>query len=44
LSLDPLLQAAPVIRVHAFAAIAAFLLGSIQLMAPKGTLPHRTVG
>jgi len=44
MSLDPLLQAAPVIRVHAFAAIAAFLLGSIQLMAPKGTLPHRIVG
>jgi uncharacterized membrane protein len=44
MSLDPLLQAAPVIRVHAFAAIAAFLLGSIQLMAPKGTLPHRVVG
>lgn len=44
MSLDPLLQADPVIRVHAFAAIAAFLLGSIQLMAPKGTLPHRVVG
>jgi uncharacterized membrane protein len=44
MSLDPLLQAAPVIRVHAFAAIAAFLLGVIQLAAPKGTLPHRVVG
>jgi uncharacterized membrane protein len=44
MSLDPLLQAAPVIRVHAFAAIAAFLLGVIQLAAPKGTLPHRIVG
>jgi uncharacterized membrane protein len=44
MSLDPLLQAEPVIRVHAFAAIAAFLLGAVQLTAPKGTLPHRVVG
>jgi uncharacterized membrane protein len=44
MSLRPLLEAAPVIRVHAFAAMGAFVLGSIQLMAPKGTLPHRMVG
>jgi uncharacterized membrane protein len=44
MSLEPLLAAGPVIRVHAFAAMAAFLLGGIQLMAPKGTLPHRIVG
>ncbi len=44
MSLQPLLQAAPVIQVHAFAAVAALLLGSIQLMAPKGTLPHRVIG
>jgi len=44
MSLDPLLQAEPVIRMHAFAAIAAFLLGAVQLAAPKGTLPHRVVG
>jgi uncharacterized membrane protein len=44
MSLDPLLQAAPVIRVHALAAMGAFALGSIQLLAPKGTLPHRIVG
>jgi uncharacterized membrane protein len=30
--------------VHAFAAMAAFALGAVQLAAPKGTLPHRTVG
>ena len=29
---------------HAFAAMAAFGLGVIQLAAPKGTLPHRTIG
>jgi uncharacterized membrane protein len=44
MSLAPLLDASPVIQVHAFAAIAAFGLGIVQLAAPKGTLPHRTVG
>jgi uncharacterized membrane protein len=43
-SLAPLLNAEPVIQVHAFAAMAAFGLGIVQLSAPKGTLPHRTVG
>jgi uncharacterized membrane protein len=44
MTLAPLLAAAPVIQVHAFAAMAAFVLGVVQLAAPKGTLPHRTVG
>lgn len=44
MSLQPLLSAAPAIQVHAFAAMAAFALGIVQLTAPKGTLPHRTVG
>jgi uncharacterized membrane protein len=44
MSLAPLLDAAPAIPVHAFAAMAAFALGVIQLAAPKGTLPHRTIG
>jgi uncharacterized membrane protein len=44
MSLAPLLNAAPAIPVHAFAAIAAFVLGVVQLAAPKGTLPHRTLG
>jgi hypothetical protein len=43
-SLAPLLNADPAIQVHAFAAMAAFALGVVQLAAPKGTLPHRTVG
>src|SRR5437762_12414560 len=42
--LAPLLDAAPAIPVHAFAAMAAFALGVVQLAAPKGTLPHRTLG
>jgi uncharacterized membrane protein len=44
MSLAPLLDAAPAIAVHAFAAMAAFGLGVVQLAAPKGTLPHRTIG
>jgi uncharacterized membrane protein len=44
MTLQPLLDAAPAIQVHAFAAIAAFALGFVQLAAPKGTLPHRTLG
>jgi uncharacterized membrane protein len=44
MTLAPLLEAAPAIPLHAFAAMAAFVLGIIQFAAPKGTLPHRTVG
>jgi uncharacterized membrane protein len=44
MTLAPLLEATPAIQVHAFAAMAAFALGLIQLAAPKGTLPHRTLG
>ena len=44
MSLAPLLNAEPVIQIHAFAAMAAFTLGLMQFAAPKGTLPHRTIG
>ena len=44
MSLTPLLNAAPEVQVHAFAAITAFVLGVVQFSAPKGTLPHRTLG
>lgn len=44
MSLAPLLDAPPEIPLHAMAAMAAFVLGVIQLVGPKGTLPHRTVG
>jgi uncharacterized membrane protein len=43
-SLAPLLSASPAIQLHAFAAMSAFALGLVQLAAPKGTLPHRTIG
>jgi uncharacterized membrane protein len=44
MSLAPLLDAPPAIQLHAFAAMTAFALGVVQLSAPKGTLPHRTIG
>ena len=44
MTLAPLLNASTVIQIHAFAAMGAFVLGLIQFAAPKGTLPHRTVG
>src|SRR5215472_7751034 len=44
MSLAPLLEAEPAIPLHAFAAMAAFALGLVQFAAPKGTLPHRTIG
>jgi uncharacterized membrane protein len=44
MTLQPLLDASPAIQVHAFAAMGAFALGLVQLAAPKGTLPHRTIG
>ena len=44
MSLAPLLNAAPAMQLHAFAAMAAFALGIVQFAAPKGTLLHRTPG
>lgn len=44
MTLSPLLNAPLPIIIHAFAAMAAFALGIFQLAAPKGTLPHRTLG
>jgi len=44
MTLAPLLAASPAIQLHAFAAMAAFALGVVQLSGPKGTAVHRTVG
>jgi len=44
MTLAPLLAASPAIQMHAFAALAAFALGAVQLTAPKGTIPHRLFG
>lgn len=40
----PLFSAPLAVILHALTAMAAFALGVVQLAAPKGTLPHRTVG
>ena len=42
--LAPLLAAPIAVQVHAVAAAGAFVVGLVQLMAPKGTLPHRALG
>lgn len=44
MTLAPLLAAPSAIQIHAFAAIAAFAVGLVQLAAPKGILPHRLIG
>jgi uncharacterized membrane protein len=44
MSLTPLLDAAPPIPLHAFAAMTAFVLGVVQIVSPKGTTLHRTLG
>lgn len=44
MTLAPLLAASSAIKLHAFAAMGAFALGVVQLGAPKGTIPHRTIG
>jgi uncharacterized membrane protein len=44
MSFAPLLEAAEPIPLHAYAAMTAFALGIVQFAAPKGTLPHRTIG
>jgi len=44
MSLEPLFAAPLVVQLHAFAAMAAFVLGILQFAGPKGTLPHRAMG
>ncbi len=44
MSFAPLFAASLAIRLHAFAALACFAMGLVQFAAPKGTLPHRTLG
>lgn len=38
------LKAPFVIQLHASTAIGALVLGTVQMFAPKGTIPHRAVG
>ena len=44
MTLAPLMTTPWIIQLHVAAALAALLLGIVQLVARKGTLPHRTLG
>src|SRR5271167_2531465 len=44
MTLAPLLNGPAIIQFHAAFAFAAIGLGAAQFLAPKGTLPHRTIG
>lgn len=44
MTLTPLLESAGIIQFHTGVAFVAVGLGAAQLFAPKGTIPHRTVG
>ena len=44
MTLAPLVSAPAIIQFHAAFAFAAIGLGVAQFLAPKGTLPHRTIG
>lgn len=44
MSLDPLLHASPIIQIHAFAAIAALVLGALVLWRRKGDSRHKLMG
>ena len=39
-----LFEVSPVIQIHLAAALAALLIGGIQLFGPRSGLPHRTLG
>jgi uncharacterized membrane protein len=44
MNLAPFLEASLSIKTHAFLATGTVVLGAVQLLAPKGTIPHRTIG
>ena len=44
LSLDPILTASLAIQIHVVAALSAFIIGVVLLLAPKGMRFHKTLG
>jgi len=44
MTLQPLWSAPLTIQIHAFAAMSAFVIGGLQLLLPKGTPLHRSIG
>jgi hypothetical protein len=43
-SLDPLVSEDCIVATHVAAAFLAVVLGAVQFAAPKGNVPHRTLG
>ena len=41
---SPLLQASPLIQIHAAAALIALVIGALQFFRTKGDRPHRAIG
>jgi uncharacterized membrane protein len=44
MTLNPLINASFAVQLHAYAALAAFALGAVQLARVKGTAQHRALG
>jgi uncharacterized membrane protein len=44
MNLAPLTEAPSAIQIHAYAALAAFVFGVVQLAGMKGTIRHRALG
>ncbi len=44
MTFEPMLAASLAVKVHTAAALGALGLGTVQLVAPKGTVPHRRLG
>jgi uncharacterized membrane protein len=44
MALAPLLESTGIVQFHSYVALVAVGLGGVQLFAPKGTIPHRTIG
>lgn len=44
MDVDVFLRAPLIIQVHALSALSALAIGLVQILGPKGTLPHRTLG
>jgi len=44
MNIEAFVQAPWHIQLHALSAIGALGLGAVQFLAPKGTIPHRTLG
>jgi uncharacterized membrane protein len=44
MNFDAFFAAPLVVQSHVFCALGALVIGAVQLTAPKGNLPHRTLG